>query len=381
MFRELAALIPGGAPNLVQLHPSELSILLDVSWAKASIVNPTAPLPPPPLGHPDHRTDVQGAPAFALAAVGAVLGTNAAALFNAISRLSSLRWHHLIYAYMIENTRIYEIFRRVIHELTHGEKLGSPTLPSQIWLRATEELFYRDPPPFFATVVDSHIRSDMRASRRNAYQRMFGMDLNHGADDGTPYSYAKAEASNSDFVLTFEEFLREVWIGIIHVSATSASRPTDDAKIASLAERIHDMLITRRQHGNLSREEFAFVSMMSWFHLTVESNLPIVVDLKSEAAGAEQRLFRIAQRVGLPAHGLSKNYFDIADPMSRLLTQIEFGTYNSLKVAAVPALYTPNSSYPPGLPQPGPESDLRTIITNWTSITGRDVKAGKVAAT
>ena len=30
----------------------------------------------------------------------------------------------LIYAYMIENTRIYEIFRRVVHELLHGEKLA-----------------------------------------------------------------------------------------------------------------------------------------------------------------------------------------------------------------------------------------------------------------
>src|ERR1051325_10241581 len=32
-----------------------------------------------------------------------------------------LRWDHLIYAYMIENTRVFEIFRRVLHEYLHVE--------------------------------------------------------------------------------------------------------------------------------------------------------------------------------------------------------------------------------------------------------------------
>jgi hypothetical protein len=201
---------------------------------------------------------------------------------------------------------------------------------------------------------------------------MFGMDLNHGTDDGKPYIYVKAEASNADFVATFEEFLREVWVGITYVGATSSSNPTDDSKIAELAEKLHDMLRSRRQTGNLSREEFAFVSMMSWFHLTLEvNNSPIVQSLRAEAVGVDNILFKIAERVGLAAHGLSKSFFDIADPISRLLIQIEIGTYN--QIPAVRALYDrtiPNS----------PEPDLRTIITHWTAITGRDVKARKVAS-
>jgi hypothetical protein len=80
--------------------------------------------------------------------------------------------------------------------------------------------------------------------------------------------------------------------------------------------------------------------------------------------------------VGLPAHGLTKSYLDLADPMSRILIQIEMDTYNS--PAAVAALFTPGSLYPPGLPGPGPEGDMRTIITHWSVITGRDVKARKV---
>jgi hypothetical protein len=279
-------------------------------------------------------------------------------------------WDHLIYAYMVENTRIYEIFRLVLHEFLHGEKLGSATIASQQWLRNTEELFYRDPVPFFTSGIGSHIRSDLRASRRNAYWRMFGMDLNHGRDDGQPYSYIRPEAANGAFVATFEEFLREVWVGMMHVGATAAPRPTDDAKIATLAERLHEMLGSRRLFGNLSREEFAFVSMMSWFHLTVSTpNLQIIVDLRCNATGAEQRLFKIAQRVGLPAHALSKSLLDIAIPISNILIQIESGTYNT--VAAVPALYTPGNA---------PEPDMRTIITHWSIITGRDIKARPVAA-
>jgi hypothetical protein len=284
-------------------------------------------------------------------------------------RRSRSTWDHLIYAYMIENTRIYEIFRRVLYEFLHGEKLGLPSMQSQQWLRITEELFFKDH-PFFVTNIVSHIRSDMGATRRNAYWRMFGMDLNHGTDDGQPYKYVKADSANSEFITIFEEFLREVWVGMVHVAATSASRPTDDAKIATLAERLYAMLMSRRQFGNFAREEFTFVSMMSWFHLAVQNNLPIIQDLRAHAANEEQRLFKIAQRVGLPAHGLSKSLFDIAVPMSDLLKEIELGTFNN--VAAVPALYT----------GPNPiEARMRTIITHWSIITGRDMKARKVATT
>jgi len=110
---------------------------------------------------------------------------------------------------------------------------------------------------------------------------------------------------------------------------------------------------------------------MSWFHLALEYDSPIVRSLRAEANGVEQRLFKIAERVGLPAHGLSKNFFDIADPLSRILTQIETGVYNTGGNA--PALYTRFAG--------GPEADMRTAITHWTAITGHDVKARKVAST
>jgi len=381
MFRQLPNYLferPGSnelalapAAELFDRHPAEIVAYMEAFWDKRN--KPSAAVPP--LGHPDHMSDEQ--PLFPsqlkLPRNEVLVGMDPVTRRPASEGGGFLRWDHLIYAYMIENTRIYEIFRRVLHEYRHGEKLGTPLNAStQNWLRATEQLFYSDSAPFLITNVESHIRSDLRANRRNAYQRMFGMDLNHGADDGKPYSYIKAEAANSDFVATFEEFLREIWVGITYVSATSSSNPTDDSKISELAEKLHDMLQSRRQGGNLAREEFAFVAMMSWLHLTLEFNdSPIVLSLRADAIGVENRLFKIAERVGLPAHGLSKSFFDIADPMSRLLVQIELGAYNT--AAAARALYdrtVPDS----------PEPDLRSIITHWTAITGRDVKARKVAA-
>ena len=276
----------------------------------------------------------------------------------------------MIYGYMIENTRICDVFRRVLQEYHHGEKLGHPQNDTQLWLRNTEELFFRDTSPFSIMSVTSSIRPDHAAIRRNAYMRLFGMDLNHGTIENKPYIYVKADASNNEFVRTFEEYIREVWTGMVYVNTTS-QHPIDNQKIVTLASNMQNMLMSRRENGNLSREEFAIVSMMSWFHMTVEWENPgilsVITDLKAEASGPEQRLFKIAQRVGVPAHGLSKSYFDIADAISRMLTAIEMGYFD---IAHVPQLYTQGFL---------PEADMRSIITNWSIISGRDMKAGKVS--
>jgi hypothetical protein len=353
MFRQLATRIP--TTQLFDLHPVQLANLLERIWGRRRRGGP-------PLGHPDNRSNLNELPPW-------LPGVDPDPLPGG-EPPPRLRWDHLIYAYMIENTRVYDIFRRVVFEYMHGEKLGTPLPEAQRWLRTTEELFYKPGAPFLLTSVVSDLRSDWRAIGRNAYKRMFDMELNHGTEDGKPYPYVKAEANNNEFVATFEEFLREVWIGMIYFKATASSNPTDPAKIAVLASKLHDMLRSRQQNGNLQRETLSLVSAMSWFHLTLESDTPIVDSLRANTTGTEQRLFKIAERVGLPAHGLSKHFFSIADPLSRILTQIEVGTYNDAD--AVPALFTPVSVVD------SPEAAMRQIITDWTAITGRDVKARKV---
>lgn len=370
MFRRIASNVPGGANKLFLEHPSVITTMLEVAWQYR------AHGPDLDLGTPGHRSNIPQLPDIWLEPLqtaakivppsGSVLGLGVPS-HDRRSQESTVLWDHLIYAYMIENTVIYEIFGRVLHEYLYGEKLDAPTAAAQHWLRNTEELFYRDPPPFFITSITSHIRPDMRGSRRNAYQRMFGMDLNHGKSDGQPYSYIKATAHNNAFVSIFEEFLRESWIAIANIGNSSGPDPTDRGKLINLIENLNEMLLTRRINGNLSREEFVFVSMMSWFHLTVSSNFPIIESLKAAGTSPEQRLRKIAERVGLPAHGLSKSLFDIADPISRILILIETGGLSTLPAK-------PAAPFAPTV-----QDDLNTIITHWSLITGRDMKARKVA--
>lgn len=363
MFRRFAGLIPDGANGLFLEHPSALTTLLEVAW-QFRVHDPALD-----RGHPRHRSNLPQLPNFWLDSLRDAAGIQWPEGENDhFIAGGPVLWDHLIYAYMIENTRIYEIFRRVLHEFLYGEKLGVPLPAAQHWLRNTEELFYRDAPPFFITTLTSHIRSDLRSTRRNAYWRMFGMDLNHGMDDGQPYPYIKADAHNNEFVTTFEEFLREAWVAIANLSNQSGANPTDRGKLRDLVDNLRDMLMTRRVNGNLSREEFTFVAMMSWFHLTLQFNSPIVESLRAEASSPEQRLFKIAQRVSLPAHGLSKSYFDIADPISRILILIEADGLDQIPEPPL-APFVDNV-----------RQDLNTIITHWSTITGRDVKANKLVA-
>ena len=372
-----------------ELHPSTLSALLERAWnhrVAESGLN---------AGHPQRRSEIPGLPNQYLnpllniqvprmaPATGSI---DVAALDTEIQQFSTttgtgpdtvtirgIRWPHLIYAYMIENTRIVEVFRRLVDSCVHGEKLGVLSPVSQRWLWTTEELFFRDPPSYSINTQTSYIRPNLAATRANAYQRMFGMTLN-AADASNP-AFAVAEHANADFVAVLDELLHEVWQGRTNFANAAGARPTDDAKIAERATRLGEMMRARRINGTLSREEFFAVSTMQWFHETLETaNHPLLIDLRSEAPSPEERLFKIAQRVNYPAHGLAKSYFEIAEPLSRLLIGVEEGTYNN--PLAVPALYTPSPPAPDG----GPAADLDLIMTHWSIIRGRDVKAKKVAA-
>ncbi|MDH3337085.1 MAG: hypothetical protein OEM76_04590 [Gammaproteobacteria bacterium] len=154
------------------------------------------------------------------------------------------------------------------------------------------------------------------------------MDLNHGTDANKPYPYTKPKASNKDFVATLEELLRQVWIAIVN-DGTTTGDPTDEAEIEHLARRLRVMLTNRRLEGTLTREEFAAVHTMDWLRLAVTSNSDVVTDLRATAASESERLKKIAERVGLPSHGKSDDYIELAYPMSTLLQLIEDGTLSN----------------------------------------------------
>jgi hypothetical protein len=372
-----SALGPSHQGDLFLLHPSDLMALLEYAWDHRSEG-------PQPTGDPRNRSDVQGmsstwAGQFLISAppqqqppLPPLPADTLTLIKNAIDSTTAgcggVMWEHLIYAYMLENTRVYDIFRRVVDALVHSERLGMGHEATLRWLRNTELLLYRETAPFFIPSVMSAVRPDMGATRRNAYQRMFGMELNHGTDLGGPYPYVKSDSANNDFVSIFEEFLREVWIGMVNVNNSSGPKPTDDAKIAELATRLNNMLLSRRLYGAISETEYWAISWLSWFDLTLSDNFPIIQDLRAEAASPEERLFKIAQLTQLPAHGLSKSYFEIAKPISRILILLETGSVNA--VADVPVLY---------IPGPDIARDMHTIITHWSIVSGRDMKARKVS--
>lgn len=211
-------------------------------------------------------------------------------------------------------------------------------------------------------------RPDIRASRRNAYYRMFGIDLTHGNDDGRSYPYEKPTA-NRDFVTALEDFLREVWRGIINFNNTSGPNTTDESAIANHAERLSDTPKIRQRNSNLSREEFFFVATISWFHLTVQFDSPIVKELKAEGASASDRLRKIGERIGLAPHVKAHDFFSLADPMSRLLIAIESGTFS--EADNVRPLFARSSPL---------RNDIAEIITSWSSATGRNLKAKPITA-
>ncbi len=341
---------PVAAGILIGLHPALLALLMDSVWMQR--IQP--PLPPAnaqrPL--PVNPRRIAGAPG---------------GLALPFPIPVPLVICHLIYTYMIENTRIFEIFQRVLHEYLHGERLGIPQIGSQSWLRATEELFFKETPHFLAHSVTSHIRADVRSSRRNAYYRMFGMDLNHGTGQNAQYPYEKAQAANTDFVTNFELFLKEVWRGILNANNQNGPNTTDDAAIANHARRLGEVLRTRRQSGNLLREEFYYVATMSWFHFTLSFDSPILIDMGVRATTPADRLRIIGERVGFPAHPRADSFFQIAEPLSNILLAIEDGLFDYVQDAQ--NLYLPGAFV----------AEMQQIITHWSIATGRSIKSADVS--
>lgn len=277
---------------------------------------------------------------------------------------SNLRWNHLAYAYMVENTRIFEIFDRVVREYEIGERFETPDPSTALWLRSTQALFFQDLGSDYIGSLTNTIRPDGRAIRRNAYYRLLGLDLNHGLDGNRPYPFNKPSAANRDFVPMFESFLREVWRGSVNAGNTSGPNDTDNAIISDTIRLLQDMLLVRRINGNLLREEFWAVVTMSWFHLSLMEDTPIVRALKAEAEGPAERLRKIAERVGVPMHARADDYFNMAVPLATVLSFIEEDPLKNAQAYFAPGDLATN---------------VRTISTHWSRATGHDVKATRVA--
>jgi hypothetical protein len=293
MFRTLARLLndptltnPNAAysDQVFQIHPYQLSQWLEQAWGFASAAT-FANLP----GQQPFLGDVGIVDALALPTTptnpfdqflrsGIRPGPGGAPV-NQFTDFPSpgespplpLPWEHLVYAYLIENTGVIEILGEVVSRFAVGETLETPSLATQQWLRATEELFFREPPLFHLTGLTSRVRPDLRVARRNAYWRLLGMDLSHPLPGVRDQVWKRdVGVANLRFHELWVDFLRAIWTAIENAKNSSGPNPTDDAYVLEVSQYIRDLLQMRRRGGNLAREEFVHVSTLSWFHLTVD---------------------------------------------------------------------------------------------------------------
>ncbi len=390
MFRTLARLLndptltnPNAAysDQVFRIHPYQLSQWLEQSWAFAEAATfANIPGQQPFLGDPgivaalalpttptnpfDNflRSGIRSGPG------GAPVDRFDDAPSPGENPPLALPWEHLFYAYLIENTGVIEILGEVVRRFVAGETLETPSLDTQRWLRATEELFFRDSPLFHLAGLTSQVRPDLRVTRRNAYWRLLGMDLSHPLAGGGDQIWKRdVGVANLRFHELWVDFLRAVWTAIENARNTSGPNPTDDAYVLEVSQYLRDLLQMRRRGGNLAREEFVHVSTLSWFHLTVDLDSPVIVDLRAQGTDAADRLIKLGDRVGIrpPAH--ARELFELAELASGLVRFVELGYFNS--PVNVQALYAAPSQL---------RDDVQRIIDLWEMATGTTLKASAV---
>jgi hypothetical protein len=292
--------------------------------------------------------------------------------------------YHMIFAYLTENTRMLQIFERMLEKYLHDEEFGIANDPLAFnWIQNSERLFFKND-SLRSSNIRSLVRPNAEASRRNAYWRMFGMDLAFGdinSHGGGSAPYYKAKVTNQQFIPLFERYLTEVWQAFINARNTSGMNTSDIDALKSLAIDLRELLIARRGDPatryvnlNLSREEFSSVLMTSWFMLAITDNTPIVQFLKCDSSTIGDRLINIGNKVGIPAHSKSQALFEIAAAASNILRKIEDQGIldNQTRMRAILSSLDPNA--PGSDPDVNIMTDLLTIINYWEKATGHRIK-------
>ena len=295
--------------------------------------------------------------------------------------------YHMIYAYLVENTRIAQIFERLLYWYLQDEKLNKATTAQNRiafqWMVNTENLFFKFLKNTSYRNITSQVRQSPDATRRNAYFRMFGMDLAFGdVGSNSQVDFHKAQFNNQPFILLFEKFLTEIWQAYTNARNQVGQNTTDMFIIVDTAQKIQEMLMSRRttettfenyRYFNLSREEYSMVVMMSWLYEVVSYDSPLVQFLRCNGNTPGERLINVGKKVGVNAHSKSEGLLDIAPPMNTLLRRIEFGDYNvETDVRTIIESQTPGSPSTPAQKQA--LNDILLIINNWEKATGHRIK-------
>lgn len=380
MFRTLARLLADSGfdtNEFFRIHPLQLSRWLEEAWAQGGQADwpgfDTSPtgVTPEVVARLQLPGGVNGGLLADLRSGIAVPGEFSDPPATGLDPGAALPWDHLIYAFLVESTGVAEILREVVRRYVVGETLEAANDTTYSWVRATEELFFRDPPLFSITGTTSALRPDPLVNRRNAYWRMFGMDLPHVPPGipGQPWKSDVGASANVRFGEVWIELLRQVWLAFVNDSNAVGANPTDASYIAYLCQTLSEMMGMRRRAGMLAREEFGHVVTMSWFHLLLETENNVVGDLQAGAGAggnAADRLARIAQRVGITPPRRARELFELADLVSPVMMFIEAGRFNTPSDAEL--------LFRSGSPQPVVRDTMNRIIDLWQSATGLSIK-------
>lgn len=289
--------------------------------------------------------------------------------------------YHLITAYLLENTRMLQIFERLLEKCVADEEFGIPGNNLVFnWMGNTERLFFKNDSPRTAN-LRSLIRPNSDDSRRNAYWRMLGIDLAFGGPNSQQSSYSKAKTSNQQFIPLFEKFLAEIWQGYINRVNAGNVNTSDVNIITDLAQQLRELLEARRgdpgvntyANLNLSREEFSATLITGWFHFIISDNTPVVTFLNCQSSSIGERLLKIGAKVGIPAHGKCQSLFEMAAAAGQILNIIEIGGVLD-NAAAVPIILASLNVPPPVGAMPVLMQNLLTVINNWERATGHKIK-------
>jgi hypothetical protein len=284
----------------------------------------------------------------------------------------SRAWDHFGYSYALENTRAVQILRRVVRAFRSGETLGIPLPDTQRWLDATECMLFGAANPLSPWLSTSEVRRPAEDVRRNAYDRVFGVQLAFGTDDNQPSTYDRPNVSNAQFVHLFEELLYEVWQAISNVKNSAGVNSSDDDRIYRIAQELQFTLTSRRQQHLLDREELAAATALGWTELSFNANTPFIRDCGVTGTDEASRCKSLGLKLGLPAHGKSEAMFAMAPDLSLFLRAIESDVVKK-GTAWVLYLDQPPPLSPLDSPTPiGEES--RRLITEWAAATGKDLK-------
>ncbi|MDB5136614.1 MAG: hypothetical protein JWP37_3217 [Mucilaginibacter sp.] len=277
-----------------------------------------------------------------------------------------------------------QIFERFFEKYLIDEEFGIADSSTVFnWIQNSEKLFFKNDTPRLSN-IRSLIRPNAEATRRNAYWRMFGMDLAFGDIESSPggsLTYDKARTANQQFIILFEKYLSEIWQGYINARNSSGANTSDINVIIDLARQLREILIARRGNTtlnsyanlSLSKEEFSSVLMTSWFAFIISDDTPVVNFLNCQSSTIGERLIKIGNKVGIPAHSKCQSLFEMAGAASTILTTLEVGgvldndseMQNMLSSLNPPVVPSVNANY---------MSDFLTVINNWEKATGHAIK-------